>query len=140
MTAVRWGRGSLYCRLAGVPPVRSRSPGHRNIAAEESATSKPSALWEQRWRWSVGRAREKEKILFSLHHPSRWRAAPRSSSPGRKTRAADSPRAVMDDAIVIQHSWAPLGCQAAVSSDGHCSPVGWKSHLYPIEINEIYSN
>ncbi len=46
----------------------------------------------------------------------------------------------MDEGIVIQHSWAPLGCQAAVFSDGHCSPVGWKSHLYPIEINEIYSN
>lgn len=137
----RWRSGGVSpnCRLADVPLVRSPSPGRRNIDAKESATPKPRTLQERAGKREVGGG-EGICSLFSVRHPSRWRAAPRSSSPGRKTQAADSPRAVMDDAIVIQHSWAPLGCQAAVSSDGHCSPVGWKSHLYPIEINEIYSN
>lgn len=88
---------------------------------------------------SVGRVRKKTfSSQLAIPHGGELRlgAPPRDGERG----AADSPRAVMDDAIVIQHSWAPLDCQAAVSSDGHCSPVGWKSHLYPIEINEIYSN
>ncbi|CAB1457478.1 unnamed protein product [Pleuronectes platessa] len=39
-----------------------------------------------------------------------------------ETQPADSLHTMMDDGIVIQHSESPLGCQAAVSSDGHCSP------------------
>lgn len=85
------------------------------------------------------REREREGESEGRFHSSWLHTAPRSSSSGR-AQSADSLHTMMDEGIVIQHSWAPLGCQAAVSSDGHCSPVGWKSHLYPIEIDEIFSN
>lgn len=66
------------------------------------------------------------------------------ASQNEGTQAADSPRTVMDEGIVLQHSQAPRRCQAAVSCKGHRPrpphPLGSKSHLYPIDTNEIYSN